>query len=256
MTPIPDPLPDLAPYVFAAALVFARLGAVLVLLPGFGEPGIPPRIRLAFALAFAAALAPRIAPVLPELPDQPGVMAGMIALEALIGLMIGAAARLLLAASSVAGQIIGYQTGLAMAQSFDPAQGQSGALPATFLNLTFITLLFVTNMHHMLLEAAANSYAVMPAGEAPMWEDAALWALSIFVDAFMIGVQLAAPLIVFGLVFYLGLGVLSRLMPQAQIFFIAMPLNILIGFSILAIALGGMALVWLERVERFAATLS
>lgn len=240
--------------VFAAALIFARLGAILMLLPGFGEPGIPPRIRLAFALAFALAIGPVIAPRLPEMPAEPAAMAGMIAIEAVIGLMIGAAARLFLAAAAIAGQIIGYQTGLAMAQAFDPAAGQTGALPGVFLNLLFIVLLFATNLHHLLLQAAAGSYQVMPAGQVPILEDAAEWALTIFVDTFVIGVQIAAPLIVFGLIFYLGLGVLSRLMPQAQIFFIAMPLNILIGFAILAISLGAIALVWLERFERFAVT--
>ncbi|MEO1039369.1 MAG: flagellar biosynthetic protein FliR [Pseudomonadota bacterium] len=243
---------QLEPFVFAAALVFARMGAILMLLPGFGEPSIPPRIRLAFALAFTAVIAPTVSPLLPPMPEAPAAVAAMIAGETVIGLMIGAVARFLLAASSVAGQIIGYQTGLAMAQSFDPAQGQTGALPATFLNLTFLLLLFATNMHHLLLEAAAGSYALMPAGEAPMWRDAAMWALGLFADSFLIGVQLAGPLIVFGLVFYLGLGVLSRLMPQAQIFFIAMPLNIMVGFAILAVSIGGMALVWLNRVEQFA----
>lgn len=242
-------------FVFAAGLVFARLGAILMLMPGFGEPGIPPRVRLAFALAFSLAVGPSLASGLPPIPENTGVLVAMIAGEAVIGLMIGAAARLMLAVASVAGQVIGYQTGLAMAQSFDPAAGQSGALPAAFLNLTFITLLFATNLHHLLLQAAAGSYTIMPAGEAPMWGDAAAWALNIFIDAFLIGVQIATPLIAFGLLFYLGLGVLARMMPQVQIFFIAMPLNILIGFSILAIALGTMAMVWLDRFQSFATTL-
>lgn len=242
--------------IFAAALVFARLGAILMLLPGFGEPAFPTRIRLSFALAFALAIGPQIAPQLPPVPDR--FSDGMLILlsEIVTGLMIGAAARLFVAAASVAGQIIGYQTGLAMAQSFDPMQGQAGALPATFLNLTFITLLFATNTHHLLLSAAASSYTIMPAGEAPMWGDAAQWALMLFTDAFIIGVQISAPLLVFGLVFYLGLGVLSKLMPQAQLFFVAMPLNIILGFSIFALGLGAGALVWLARVEQFAATLN
>ena len=88
-----------------------------------------------------------------------------------------------------------------------------------------------------------------------MWGDAAVWALGLFADAFMLAVQIAAPLVAFGLIFYLGLGVLSRLMPQAQIFFIAMPLNIMIGFAILAITLGSASLVYLDRFERFATTL-
>ncbi len=247
---------DISITVFAAALVFARLGAILMLLPGIGESTIPPRIRLSFALAFSLAVGPLIAPGLPVMPENLAEAAGLVALEVLIGVMIGAASRILLMAGAVAGQIIGYQTGLAMAQSFDPTQGQSGALPAQFLNLMFMVLIFVTNLHHYLLLTAAQSYEMMPAGSAPAVGDAASWALQLFIDAFALAVQIASPLIAFGLIFYLGLGVLSRLMPQAQIFFIAMPLNILIGFAILAMTLGAIALVWLERFEQFAVTMS
>lgn len=247
---------DISITVFAAALVFARLGAILMLLPGIGESTIPPRIRLSFALAFSLAVGPLIAPGLPAMPESLAAAAGLVALEVLIGVMIGAASRILLMAGAVAGQIIGYQTGLAMAQSFDPTQGQSGALPAQFLNLMFMVLIFVTNLHHYLLLTAAQSYEMMPAGAPPNVGDAASWALQLFIDAFALAVQIASPLIAFGLIFYLGLGVLSRLMPQAQIFFIAMPLNILIGFAILAMTLGAIALVWLERFEQFAVTMS
>ncbi|QNL18387.1 flagellar type III secretion system protein FliR [Hyphobacterium sp. CCMP332] len=238
--------------VFAGALIFARLGAILMLLPGFGEGSIPPRIRLAFALLFALALGPMLAGQMPAEPERPLQIAGLIINEVLIGLMIGAVARLFLASAAVAGQVIGQQTGLAMAQVFDPSQGQQGALMATFLNLTFMLLLFATNLHHLLLQAAQGSYMLFPVGEPPMIADAAQWALNAFIDAFTIGVQIASPLIVFGLVFYFGLGILSRLMPQAQIFFIAMPVNIMAGLFITAIALGSMATLWLGRMESFA----
>ncbi|WP_109259943.1 flagellar biosynthetic protein FliR [Hyphobacterium indicum] len=243
---------DLSLLVFAGALIFARLGAILMLLPGFGEGSIPPRIRLAFALLFALALGPMLAGEMPAQPERPLQIAGLIINEVLIGLMIGSVARMFLASAAVAGQVIGQQTGLAMAQVFDPSQGQQGALMATFLNLTFMLLLFATNIHHLLLQAAQGSYSIFPVGQLPMIEDAAQWALNAFADAFMIGVQIASPLIVFGLVFYFGLGILSRLMPQAQIFFIAMPVNIMAGLFITAIALGSMATLWLSRMERFA----
>ncbi|MCW5724081.1 MAG: flagellar type III secretion system protein FliR [Maricaulaceae bacterium] len=243
---------ELPALVFAAGLVFARLGAILMLLPGFGEPSVSPRIRLMFALMFAMTLGPVLAPALPPMPDQPLQLAGLVANEVIIGLMIGAVARLFLTAASVAGQVIGQQSGLAMAQAFDPTQGQQGALMGQFLNLTFVLLIFATNLHHLLLQAAHGSYMLFPAGAPPMVADMTAWALNAFVDAFRIGVQIAAPLIVFGLLFYLSLGVLSRLMPQAQIFFIALPSNIMAGFFITAIALGTMAVVWLERIERFA----
>ncbi|WP_300543107.1 flagellar biosynthetic protein FliR [Maricaulis sp.] len=245
-------IPQAPEIVFAAGLVFARIGSILMLMPGFGEPSIPVRIRLAFALLVCLIVGPAIAPVLPPMPAQPLAMTALVMGEVVVGLMIGAVARIFMSAAAVAGQVIGMQTSLAMAQSFDPSQGQQGALIATFLNLTFLVLLFATNIHHLLLQMMVNSYSVFDAGRMPSLADGAQWALEAFIDAFRIGVQLAAPLIVFGLTFYLALGVLSRLMPQAQIFFIAMPSNIMVGLFILTIALGAMAAVWLERMQRFA----
>lgn len=243
---------ELPALIFAAGLIFARLGAILMLMPGFGEPSVPANIRLTMALLVSLALGPVVADGLPPMPAQPLVLAAMVVTEVVIGLMIGAVARIFMSTAAVAGQLIGMQSGLAFAQSFDPSMGSQGALVATFLNLTFVTLLFATNVHHMLLYTATNSYVVFPAGDLPSMSGAARWALDSFVDAFRIGVQLAAPLIVFALVFYLSLGVLSRLMPQAQIFFIAMPSNIMVGLFILTIALGAMSAVWLDRMQRFA----
>ncbi|MEP3073341.1 flagellar biosynthetic protein FliR [Maricaulis sp.] len=245
-------IPQAPELVFAGGLVFARIGAILMLMPGFGEPSIPMRIRLSFALLVCVVLGPVIAPRLPALPEQPLMLAGLVMGEVITGLMIGAVARIFMSAAAVAGQVIGMQSGLAMAQSFDPSQGQQGALVATLLNLTFLLLLFATNTHHLLLAMMVNSYDVFDAGQVPSMADGAQWALNAFIDAFNIGVQLAAPLIVFGLIFYLALGVLSRLMPQAQIFFIAMPSNIIVGLFILTISLGAMSAVWLERMQRFA----
>jgi len=245
-------IPQLPDLVFAAGLIFARIGSILMLMPGFGEPSLPVRIRLSFALLVCLILGPIIAPMLPPIPEQPLAMAALVAAEVITGLMIGAVARILMSSAAVAGQVIGMQTSLAMAQSFDPSQGMQGALIGTFLNLTFLVLLFATNVHHLLLQMMVNTYSVFDAGQVPPLGDAAEWALNAFIDAFRIGVQLAAPLIMFGLTFYLALGVLSRLMPQAQIFFIAMPSNIMVGLFILTIALGAMSAVWLERMQRFA----
>ncbi|WP_417482145.1 flagellar biosynthetic protein FliR [Maricaulis sp.] len=245
-------IPDLPGLVFAAGLVFARVGSILLLMPGFAEPSIPMRIRLSFALLVSLMLGPIVAPSLPPMPDQPLPMAGLVMSEMLVGLMIGGIARILMSMAAIAGQVIGMQSGLAFAQTFDPSQGQQGAIFATLLNLTFLVLMFATNLHHLLLLTTANSYLVFPPGELPALADAAEWALNAFTDAFRLGIQIAAPMIVFGLVFYLALGVLSRLMPQAQIFFIAMPSNIMVGLFILTISLGAMSAVWLDRMRQFA----
>ena len=177
-------IPQAPELIFAAGLVFARIGSILMLLPGFGEPSIPVRIRLSLALLICLVLGPVVAPNLPPVPAQPLAMAALVMGEVIIGLMIGAVSRIFMATAAIAGQVIGMQTSLAMAQTFDPSQGQQGALVATFLNLTFLLLLFATNTHHMLLQTTVNSYQVFDVGQMPDLGDAALWALNAFVDAF------------------------------------------------------------------------
>ena len=236
---------------FAALLIFARTGAIIMLMPGIGEGFVPARIRLAFAFLFAIAMAPILSRVMPAAPEMVGPLAMLVGTEIIIGLIIGIITRFFMMALAVAGQVIGMQTGLAFAQAVDPTLGQQGAIAGAFLNITALTLIFVTNLHHVLLAAIRNSYEVFPAGALPAAGDASQWALGTFAEVFTLGIQMASPLLVFGLVFYLALGVLSRLMSQAQIFFIALPSNILVGFSIFALVMGAALLAWLDRFEAF-----
>ena len=110
------------------ALLFARIGAMLMLLPAFGEPAIPARIRLAFALALAIALAPSLSDRVPEAATTAFGMAGQMIGEIVIGVMLGGAARILVSALATAGQIIGFEVGIAFAQTADPSQMSQGQL--------------------------------------------------------------------------------------------------------------------------------
>lgn len=245
----------LADIAFAVFLVFARVGGMVMLMPGFGEPSVPARVRLAFALALALALAPVVAPSLPPPPASNAGLVLLVAQETVLGVALGAATRMVLSALAVAGQTIGMQTGMALAQTFDPAQGQQGALFAAFLTVAGMALIFALGLHHGFLEALRSSYVMLPAGGPPPVGDFSQLGLDTVADGFRVGVQMAAPLLVFGLVFYLGIGVLSRLMPQAQIFFVAMPSTILFGMAIFAVTVGGALLVWADYVEDFTAGL-
>jgi flagellar biosynthetic protein FliR len=247
---------DLIDYAFAAFLVFARVGAMMMLLPGLAEPGVPARARLALAMMTALALAPALRPLFPPMPQEPFALAGLIVREVGIGLAFGGALRIVLSAIATAGQVIAMQTGLGMAIAFDPSQGQQNALFAVFLNVTAIAFIFAVGLHLVFLSGVKGVYTLIPPGGPIPIGDIAEMGLVAFVDAFRIGVQIAAPLIVFGLVFYLGLGVLSRLMPQAQVFFIAMPTTILLGLAILAATLGGGLLVWADYASDFAVGLA
>jgi flagellar biosynthetic protein FliR len=146
-----------------------------------------------------------------------------------------------LAALQVAGAVIAQQLGLGIVITVDPTtQGQQGVLIGNFLTLLGVTLLFTTDSHHLVIAALNDSYSIFSPGELVPSGDVAALATRAFSAAFRMGMQLSAPFLVFGLVFNMGLGVLSRLMPQMQVYFVGVPLTILAGFLIFAVVLAAM----------------
>lgn len=238
--------------VWAAALVFARVAGFVMLLPGLGEPSIPARVRLGFALLLAIILAPALADRLPEPPGAVWAAAGYIISETAIGVMLGGAARFLVSALATAGQAMGLEIGISFAQTADPTMSQSGQLLAVFLGLLGLALIFATGLHHMFIAGIAGSYNLIAPGAPAPIGDAAHLALDTMATSFRVGFQLAAPVIAAGLIFRLGLGVLSRLIPSIQVFFVVLPLQLLGGFAVIALGLSSGMLIWLDSLERYA----
>lgn len=237
--------------VWAAALVFARVGAIVMLIPGIGEQAVPPRVRLSFALLLALAIVPMVSGAVPALPATVGGMAGHVIRETLIGLMLGGLMRVLLSALSVAGELVSLQTTLSMAQTTNPLQAAPGSTLATFLGLFGLVLIFASDLHHLFVSALFESYRLFgPAASVPV-ADAATLAARTTGQAFSLGVQLAGPVIVFALVFNVAVGLVGRVMPQFQVFFVAAPLQILLGLAVFALSLGAVGLVWLDKYRVF-----
>ncbi|ACI92531.1 flagellar biosynthetic protein FliR [Afipia carboxidovorans OM5] len=218
-------------------LVFARVGAMMMLLPGFGEANVPVRLRLGIALLLAMILLPlHRAAYHVDLTSINAVMILMVH-EIIIGVVLGATARFTLAALSVAGSIIAQQIGLGFVTAVDPTQDQQSVILANFLTILGLTLIFATDTHYLVIAALNDSYTLFQPGELMPSGDVAALATKAFTMAFTIGVQLAAPFIIFGLIFNLGLGLLARMMPQMQVYFVGVPLSILAGFLLLGIVL-------------------
>ncbi|OJT95016.1 MAG: flagellar biosynthetic protein FliR [Alphaproteobacteria bacterium 65-7] len=240
-------LPALSGMVLTYLLVFSRVGAMVMLLPAIGEMGVPARVRLVLALAIAFALTPQVAGSYPSAAPQTAVaLTLMIAQEVTAGVLVGAMARIIMSALQVAGYLIATQTGLAYAQTLDPTQNTQGAVLGNFMTLLGTTLIFMTNLHHLAIGAIAGSYRMLPPGGHLPTADMAQLSIMLVSSSFALGFQLAAPFLVFGFAMYAGLGVLAKLMPQLQIFFVAVPLNILCGFLILMALIGSLMTVFLN----------
>ena len=217
----------------AYLLIFTRIGAAVMLMPGFGEIYVPPRIRLMFALAFSLLLTPMLQPQMPPLPNSPLQLFIMLGGEILIGSFMSLLVRAMLSAVHVAGNIIATQSSLSVAALFDPNTGAQTAVVSNLLSIIAMTLFFALNLHHVLIAAMVKSYEVFPPGLIPAIGDMAKLETRTMADCFTLGVMLAGPHIAFSLIFYLAGGVLSRLMPTFQVFYVLPSLQILTALLLL-----------------------
>ena len=233
----------------AFMLVFARIGTMVMLLPGLGELSVPVRVRLTVALVLAAVLLPLHRGAYQLDLRAFGPVLAMLGEEIFIGAVLGLTVRLTISALQVAGSVIAQNLGLGFVTAVDPTQGQQSVIVANFLTVLGLTLVFATDLHHLVIAALDDSYTLFQPGEIPLLGDVAALTTRTVAAAFRIGIQLSAPFAVFALLFNLGLGILSRLMPQMQVFFIGLPLSILIGFLILLLVVGAMMSLFLGSVE-------
>lgn len=239
----------LAGGVFAVLLVFIRVGTALMNLPGFGDTSVPAQARLLLAIAFSVTITPLLKDKLPAAPDDPAALILLLGKEIIIGIFIGTMGRLFTAALETAGQLIGNQTGFSVASVFNPQIASTGSLAGSLLSNLAVVLLFVTDLHHMMLRALLGSYDIFPAGALlPAGDFAQVMARAVS-SSFMLGVQLSAPFIIVSLVLMVALGLIARMMPQIQIFFISQPVQLALGLLVFAIVLPAMMMVWLARFQ-------
>jgi flagellar biosynthesis protein FliR len=233
----------------AFILVFVRIGTMVMLLPGVGELTISRRMRLTVALLLSAVLLPlHRAAYQIDLTSFAPVFT-MLAEELLIGLLLGMTARLAMGALQVAGSIIAQQLGLGFVTSVDPTQDQQGVIVGNFLAMVGVTLIFSTDLHYLVIAALDDSYTLFRPGEVPLTGDMAAHITNTVAGMFRISIQLSAPFLVFGMVVNVALGLLSRLMPQMQVFFVGLPMTILGGLAILFFVVGAMMTTYLVYVE-------
>jgi len=151
--------------VFAFMLTFVRMGTALMIMPGLGNSYVPGNVRLNFALAFSFILFPFLQAKIPTPLPGTIMLFTLILMEFVVGLFIGTVTRVLLSALDVAGMIISTQSSLANAQIFNPAFAGQGSVIGGFITLAGTLLIFVTDMHQLIILAMIRSYELFPLGQ-------------------------------------------------------------------------------------------
>lgn len=236
--------PDLELQAAAFFIVFARVGAVLMLLPVFGEDSIPGRIRMMIAFAMSAALYGVLGEPARAAVTGGALLPAVLVTELMTGLAMGMIVKILFYAISMAGSIVSMQIGLSAAMIFDPAQSGQAPLLSKFMGIAAALVCMGMQVHHLWLGAIINSYGSFPIGGMPPAHDFAQLAVAAVGRSMTLAISLAAPFIVYGIVFNVALGLAARVAPAIQVFFIAQPLNILLGLALAATTIGTMLTVF------------
>lgn len=236
--------------VFAFILIFSRIGSAIMIMPGIGDSFVSPDIRLLFALALSFVVMPALAPSLPAPPGDALGYLLLVASETMLGLFIGTVMRVLMAALDTAGMVISMQTGFANVMVLNPAAGSQGSIAGALYAMAGTLLIMVTDLHHLLLAAVFDSYALFPATGLLPDAGGMLDVVARMIDlAFKTGFSMAIPFIVVGILLQIGFGILGRLMPQVQVFFLALPAQVLIGLVTMAMTFSAGILLWLGQTE-------
>jgi flagellar biosynthetic protein FliR len=238
----------------AFLLLYARIGAVLMLLPLFGEEAVPTRIRLLLGLGTTfglwGLLSARVLPVAANAQALPGALIA----ELMVGLAIGIIVKIMFQAAAMAGSIISFQIGLSSALINDASQGGQVPLLSKFVSMAATLVCLTAGVHHLWIAAMVQSYALFPVGVLPPAAGFAQLAIGVTGKSMALALGLAAPMLVYGIVLNIALGLSVRLAPAIQIFFIAQPLTIMLGLTIFAILLGPLLIAFSDAMASWLQT--
>ena len=235
--------------VFTFIMVFVRIGSAMMIMPGIGDSFVPTNIRLYMALSISVVLAPLLSQYIPAQVPSTTLLFMLIISEFIIGIFFGIIARIFMAALDTAGMAISLSSGLANAQLFNPIASSQGSIMGAFLSVTGLVVLFSSNLYHLLIYGLVGSYESFPVGQIPDSGSMAELVARAVAESFLIGIQIATPFLVIGLLLYIGMGVLSRLMPQVQVFILTIPIQILVSLITMTLVISVAMLFWLGRFE-------
>lgn len=239
----------LAVSAFHFMLVFARLSVIFYLMPGISAGYVPTRVRLLLAMLVTLIVLPIVRDVLPPQPDTVAGLVWLLVGEVLVGAFMAGLIQIVMSALMLAGEVISTSTGLTNAFVDDITSEEQTAIVIGLMNILAVVLVFTMGLHQLMFEAMMDSYSLLRPGAPLMTGDVLTIVSQTLAQAFYMGMKLASPFLVFELLFQFSNGVLSRLSPQLNVFFVALPAQNLIGFSILMISLPTLMMVFLGFFE-------
>jgi len=215
-------------------LIFCRIGACLMLMPGFSSPRVPVRLRLFIAVGVTLALAPFVLPAFaPFVEPGPATLLRIIVSETMTGALIGLMARFFFLALQTIATAMATTAGLGQLPGLPIDEAEASAPFVTLITMTAATLMFVTNQHAEVIRALAGSYARIAPGTAFEAQAGLIQIADRASETFTLALRIGSPFMIYGVVVNLAIGIMNKLTPQIPVYFISLPFVIAGGLFLL-----------------------
>jgi flagellar biosynthetic protein FliR len=215
-------------------LVLMRISTFFMVIPIFGWPSIPARIKVALTLLLAAFFSMATPVALAAKQASVPEIILLLVNEGIYGLALGIIAAILFGAVKFGGRIIEQEMGLTMAEILDPLTGEEAQPLGNLLEMMFVIMFLSANGHHLFLATLSRSYEAWPAGTIPTIPVLTTGMVRAGSTMLMAGLKLAAPMLAASMLLMVVLAVLARMVPEMNILFISLPLRIGLGLLMVA----------------------
>lgn len=240
---------ELIPEISVLLLIIVRVSAFFVSVPFFSYSRIPPQMRIALSVVFAWMMYYTIN--VEAIPIDGNYLL-LVLKEAIIGVMIGLVAYMVMTAVQIAGGFIDFEMGFAMANVIDPQTGTQTPLMGQFFNFLILFVLLAINGHHLILDGIYYSYQFLPIDQVfPDFgnDNISQFVIRTFGSVFIIAFQMSAPVVATLFLVTMALGITAKTVPQLNIFVVGFPIKIAVGFLVLIISMGVMIEVMEKVIE-------
>ena len=237
------------------ALVLARVGAAMALLPGLGEAVAPASVRIGLAISITVLLMPGlVAP--PFAVQAKGLnMMLMVISEVVTGLWFGWITRMIVLALPIAAQYVSFLIGLSSVLQPDPELGSQSTALGKLFELAAPLLMLLFGLYTLPLKSLNGLFQLIPLGQLLPAADTTQIAMSAVITALNLALQLASPFVVVGIVWHLAMGQIARMASRMQIYFVSMPGQIIFGLMLLMLTASAIIMAWHDGAQAFLNTL-
>ncbi len=225
--------------------VAVRIGMLMIFAPFFGSQAVPARVKAGLTLVLTVLVLP-ISAAPPAAPDGLSWALSLFG-EVIAGLALALTTSLVFEGAQFAGQVLGIQLGYSLVNVLDPQTAVDTPILSTFHQLIVLMIFLQLNVHHWLLRALVKSFELVPVGSVRVSFGAMQQLVRAAGSLFVIGIQIAAPILTATLLIDVALGLIGRVAPQVPVLFIGISVKSVLGLAILA----GSVALWPKLFERY-----